>query len=278
MSRIRTVKPEFWSSEQVMSCSVTARLLFIGLWNFCDDHGVHPASCKSIKAKVFPSDNFSVEEYIAELVTSNLLEKYDVEGKSYLKVVSWAKHQRIDRPTYVYPLPQLSGENSSSAHREFVECSSSPLRMIDDRSTSSCRVVDESSTTERNGKEWNGKDISYVVSEADDVAKQKASSINPCLHNEIIALYHEILPACRKVRRWTNARQKLLQQRWKEDVKHQSLEFWRTYFEHVFQSEFLMGRVVTQNGRVPFLADLEWLIKPSNFTNVIEGKYHGGNV
>lgn len=34
MARIRTIKPEFWTSEQVMGCAPLARLLFIGLWNF----------------------------------------------------------------------------------------------------------------------------------------------------------------------------------------------------------------------------------------------------
>jgi len=43
MARIRTIKPEFWVSEQVGECSPNARLLFIGMWNFCDDRGVHPA-------------------------------------------------------------------------------------------------------------------------------------------------------------------------------------------------------------------------------------------
>lgn len=37
MSSYRAVKLEFWTSDQVMSCSREARLLFIGLWNFCDD-------------------------------------------------------------------------------------------------------------------------------------------------------------------------------------------------------------------------------------------------
>jgi hypothetical protein len=49
MARIRTVKPEFWTSEQVMNCSRDARLLFIGMWNFCDDGGNHPASAKTLK-------------------------------------------------------------------------------------------------------------------------------------------------------------------------------------------------------------------------------------
>ena len=44
MARIRSIKPQFWTSEQIADCSSNARLLFIGLWNFCDDCGVHPAS------------------------------------------------------------------------------------------------------------------------------------------------------------------------------------------------------------------------------------------
>jgi len=34
MARIRTIKPEFWTAEQVMELSRDARLLFIGMWNF----------------------------------------------------------------------------------------------------------------------------------------------------------------------------------------------------------------------------------------------------
>lgn len=65
MARIRSIKPEFWSSEQVMECSVTARLMFIGMWNFADDLGRIPLSVKSIKAKVFPSDEMASEIILA---------------------------------------------------------------------------------------------------------------------------------------------------------------------------------------------------------------------
>ena len=30
-----------WTSEQIVECSPIARLLFIGMWNFCDDGGNH---------------------------------------------------------------------------------------------------------------------------------------------------------------------------------------------------------------------------------------------
>lgn len=94
-----------------------------------------------------------------------------------------------------------------------------------------------------------------------------------CPHKEIIALYHEILPMCPKVEVWNKTRAGYLRQRWKESP---SLEEWRAYFEHVSQSKFLTGRVNGSKERPPFVASLEWLIRPENFANVIEGKYHRG--
>lgn len=109
MSRIRTVKPEIWASEQVISCSPLSRLLFIGLWNFCDDNGVHPASYIRIKAEVFPADNLNINEIkncINELIKNRLIREYVVDDIAYWIVTGWKKHQRIDKPTYRHPLPQ----------------------------------------------------------------------------------------------------------------------------------------------------------------------------
>lgn len=108
MARIRSIKPEFWTSEQVMECSPNARLLFIGLWNFCDDHGRHPASVKQLKALVFPADDFSAEDVrrmLDELAANGLLSFYTVDGKEYFLITGW-HHQRIDRPQAAkYPGP-----------------------------------------------------------------------------------------------------------------------------------------------------------------------------
>ncbi|UYW33644.1 hypothetical protein [Methylorubrum extorquens] len=100
MARIRTIKPEFWTSEQVMECSPNARLAFIGMWNFCDDAGRMPASPKQIKALVFPSDDFTSENVrgmIDELELNGLVRRYVVEDKEFLAVTGW-HHQKIDKP------------------------------------------------------------------------------------------------------------------------------------------------------------------------------------
>jgi hypothetical protein len=107
MAKIRSIKPEFWASEQIMACNRDARLLFIGLWNFCDDAGIHPASHKTLKAKVFPSDDLSeetIKSLVDSLIQNNLIESYCVDNKSYWRVITWKKHQRVNRPHYKYPV------------------------------------------------------------------------------------------------------------------------------------------------------------------------------
>lgn len=112
MARIRTIKPEFWTSEQVMECAPLTRLLFIGIWNFCDDAGNHPASAKTIKALVFPGDDIvsaDVQSMLDELSSNGLITLYEANGKTYLHVLGW-KHQKIDKPTIKYPAsPNGSG-------------------------------------------------------------------------------------------------------------------------------------------------------------------------
>ncbi|ACA18454.1 hypothetical protein M446_4096 [Methylobacterium sp. 4-46] len=100
MARIRTIKPEFWTSAQVMECSPNARLLFIGLWNFADDAGRMALSPKRIKAQIYPSDDFTaadVRRMIDELAANDLVSVYVVDDEEFLAITGW-HHQKIDRP------------------------------------------------------------------------------------------------------------------------------------------------------------------------------------
>jgi len=140
MARIRTIKPEFWSSEQVMESRPLARLLFIGLWNFCDDGGNHPLSPRTIKALIFPGDDITTEavsELLDELEGSGLTRNYVVDGKQYLHVSGW-KHQKIEKKNFKYPpVPEPVVEQSSNGSGAVVEESSTgrppvdPVRDVD---------------------------------------------------------------------------------------------------------------------------------------------------
>lgn len=101
-----------------------------------------------------------------------------------------------------------------------------------------------------------------------------------CPHDEIRDLYHEKLPALRRMEVWNDTRQGYLRSRWREVCADQKLTrdegvaWWADYFGLVARSKFLTGRAKPKPGEEkPFQADLEWLIKPNNFAKVIEGKY-----
>ncbi|HPV30731.1 MAG TPA: hypothetical protein PLT30_14795 [Deltaproteobacteria bacterium] len=94
-----------------------------------------------------------------------------------------------------------------------------------------------------------------------------------CPHNEIVDLYHQLLPSLPRVVSWHDTRQKYLRSRWQERPERQNLQWWSEFFNRVSRSDFLMGRVPPKNGGKPFKADLEWLVRPLNLTKVLEGRY-----
>lgn len=98
MARIRTVKPDYWTDERVGECSVSARLLFIACWNFADDHGGLDRSSKQLKAQAFPYDSIDCEPLVQELLKFGLLIEYAVNGKNYLHVKGFRKHQKVEKP------------------------------------------------------------------------------------------------------------------------------------------------------------------------------------
>jgi hypothetical protein len=113
MARIRTIKPEFWTSEQIVECSTRARLLFVGLWNFCDDEGRCKCSPMEHRMRIFPGDECTldaVSKCLDELVDNDLVTIYENDNTLILQVNKWSKHQRIDRKTASkYPGPLDEG-------------------------------------------------------------------------------------------------------------------------------------------------------------------------
>lgn len=97
MARIRSLKPEFWTDEKVVSLSSFARLLFIGMWNFVDDEGRAEFSPARLKMQILPADTVDVAELLAEIRRECLIEVYVVDGKQYFQVKGFAKHQKVDK-------------------------------------------------------------------------------------------------------------------------------------------------------------------------------------
>lgn len=113
--RIRSIKPEFWRSDDITALPFELRLLFIGLWSYVDDNGVGIDDVRHIAAELFAleEDQNAIRQYVREglirLSTDGLLTRYEVNGKQFLHVNSWSRHQRVTNPNRPrYPLPGTS--------------------------------------------------------------------------------------------------------------------------------------------------------------------------
>jgi hypothetical protein len=148
-----------------------------------------------------------------------------------------------------------------------------------DNEVISTRYQDDAPETERETEtEIETECISPPSGEPED-----KTGLPKCNHKAVVDLYHKHLPTLRKVEVWNDARKGYLRQRWREVATELSekqemteqvmLDYWARFFKYVSESKFLTGRVNSKDGRA-FVADLEWILKPSNFAKIIEGKYH----
>lgn len=106
----------------------------------------------------------------------------------------------------------------------------------------------------------------------------------PCPFQQIVDAYHEVLPNHRRVHCLTHERKELLSAAWRwtwqdrqrrgKQADHESvLNSMRGLFGLVAESKLLTGRVPGKDGRKPFVAGLDWILKPSNILDIIENKW-----
>lgn len=102
MPRIRTIKPEFPHSESMGRVSREARLLFIQLWTLADDEGRLRGNSRILASLLYPYDDDAkdlMDSWLSELEREKCIVRYVVDGSTYLQIVNWEEHQKIDRPT-----------------------------------------------------------------------------------------------------------------------------------------------------------------------------------
>ena len=108
MARIRTIKPEFFTSEDIVSMSPLARLFYVSLWCEADREGRLEWKPGTLKLRYLPGDACSVEELAAELVERKLIVLYSVGGKQYAQIPSFTRHQVINNRESPSALPEPS--------------------------------------------------------------------------------------------------------------------------------------------------------------------------
>ena len=93
MPRARNIKPGFFRNEDLVEVGFEVRLLFIGLWTLADREGRLEDRPKRIKMEIFPADNVEVDDGLSELADLGMLLRYEVDGRRYIQITNFSKHQ-----------------------------------------------------------------------------------------------------------------------------------------------------------------------------------------
>jgi hypothetical protein len=120
MPRIRTIKPDFFTSKTLASVSRVSRLTFIGLWTLCDDLGVYQDIPKKIAGELYPFEDVTgaeIDNQLNELVDAGLLFRVSENGKDFIIISSWDEHQKIDRPSNPHYFKRETRDSLASVHR-----------------------------------------------------------------------------------------------------------------------------------------------------------------
>jgi hypothetical protein len=102
MARIRTIKPEFPHSESMGRVSRESRLCFILLWTIADDAGRLRGNSRMLASLLYPYDDDAknkIDAWLTQLSSEGCIARYEVEGTSYVQILNWLDHQKIDKPS-----------------------------------------------------------------------------------------------------------------------------------------------------------------------------------
>jgi hypothetical protein len=105
MARIRTIKPEFFTSEDIVSMSPLARLFYVSLWCEADREGRLEWKPGTFKMRYLPGDSCDVAELGKELIGNGLIVLYTVDGKQYAEIPTFTEHQVINNRESESTLP-----------------------------------------------------------------------------------------------------------------------------------------------------------------------------
>ena len=124
MARSRNIKPGFFSNEHLAEVDFATRLLFIGMWTEADREGRLEDRPRRLKMALFPADNVDIDAMLYSLHDLEFIDRYSVNGRNYIQVVNWAKHQNphlkeakstIPEKPVVEPCPVKTGASTMQA-------------------------------------------------------------------------------------------------------------------------------------------------------------------
>jgi len=112
----RILKESICTSDTINELTSEEEVFFYRLLVNCDDYGRLDGRPSVIRSKCFPLRLDSVKDkdiqkWLQSLVRVGLIRLYNVDGKPYLHITTWDKHQQVRAKRSKYPAPDEACEH-----------------------------------------------------------------------------------------------------------------------------------------------------------------------
>lgn len=270
-------------SEAVLSLPVEARWLFVIIMLSADDIGLFEATEFKLARRADVNRDLAAK-LMQMLADSDLVRLYEVDGKRYGFVPKF--RQRVQIKTTRHPLPPraIYADDSDALNK---------INGLPTKTTVGAPV----------GSSWTGDaqpseaevevEQELKVSESQNSSssssprrRRKAANLIPvCPFDEIVSVYHSVLPELPGVRvmKPGGPRHKAIQALWtwvltsersggarRATTSEEGIAWLRNYFNRARSNDWIMGRTPRGVGHENWEADIDYLCSESGMKRVIE--------
>ena len=124
----RILKESICTSESIDRLSWLEEVTFYRLIVNCDDYGRMDARPPILRARLFPLKTLTdkqVQSAIESLRSAGMIDLYKVDGRSYLQIRQWARHQQIRSKKSKFPAPDANLQSDDIKCNQMI--SNSPV-------------------------------------------------------------------------------------------------------------------------------------------------------
>jgi len=144
------------------------------------------------------------------------------------------------------------------------------------------KTVKVTSTVALSPPQQNRTDTEQNIT-TDANASMSETAFPPCPHKELLKLYQKHLPHLTQPRLWEGSRMTTMKSRWVQASRPseyspkgynslpEGLAWWNSFFGYI-AGDTSLPKGFESNGRT-WKPDLVWIINPTNFAKIIDGKY-----
>ena len=127
----RILKESICTSDSIDMLSPFEETMFYRLIVNCDDYGRMDARPKILAAKLFPLKDIRVkqiEDALRALTSAELVRLYKVNGKPFLQMNTWDRHQRVRNSVSKYPGPEQTDDDCGELPQVAANCGLNPIQ------------------------------------------------------------------------------------------------------------------------------------------------------